>query len=67
MVTVVLREIVIALAFFAMPFWALGIHWNAFAAGAVLVGVEVYIGAQKRARAREVSGADRSERYLRYY
>ena len=66
MITVVLREIVIALAFFAMPFWAFGIHWDAFAAGAVLVGLEVYMAHGRGRRAREGSGADRSERYLRY-
>ena len=53
MVTVVLREIVIALAFFGMPLWAFGIHWNAFAAGAVLVGVDVYMAHKTPRRARE--------------
>jgi hypothetical protein len=37
MTTVVLREIGIALAFFAIPLWAFGIHGEAFVAGAALV------------------------------
>ena len=43
MTTVLLREIGIALAFFAIPLWAFGIHWEAFVAGAVLVGLDAYM------------------------
>jgi hypothetical protein len=59
MITIVLREIGIALAFFAIPLWALGIHWEAFAAGAALVAVDAYMTHRKWQRAREGVGLPR--------
>ena len=43
MPTVVLREVGIALAFFAPPFWAFGLHWEAFATGGLLVALDAYM------------------------
>jgi hypothetical protein len=54
--TTVLREIGIALAFFAIPLWALGIHWEAFVAGAVLVALDAYMAHRRGQRVREVMG-----------
>jgi hypothetical protein len=52
MTTVVLREIGIALALFAIPLWAFGIHWEAFVAGAALVALDAYIAYRRGQRAR---------------
>ncbi len=56
MATVVLREIGIALAFFAIPLWAFGIHWEAFVAGAALVGLDAYMAHRRGQRVREALG-----------
>ena len=53
MTTMVLREIGIALAFFAIPLWAFGIHWEAFVAGAALVGLDAYMANRRGQRVRE--------------
>jgi hypothetical protein len=53
MISVVLREIGIALAFFAIPLWALGVHWEAFATGAALVALDAYMAHKRGQRARE--------------
>jgi hypothetical protein len=55
MITVVLREIGIALAFFAIPLWAFGIHWEAFATGAALVGLDACMAYRSR---RTIHAAD---------
>jgi hypothetical protein len=56
MTTVVLREVGIALAFFAIPLWAFGFHWEAFVAGSVLVGLDPYMAHRRGQRAREAFG-----------
>jgi hypothetical protein len=56
MTKVVLREIGIALAFFAIPIWAFGFHWQAFATGAALVGLDVYMAHRRGHRVREAMG-----------
>jgi hypothetical protein len=56
MTTVVLREIGIALAFFAIPLWAFGIHWEALATGGLLVALDAYIALRKGQHAREALG-----------
>ena len=56
MTTVLLREIGIALAFFAIPLWAFGIHWEAFVAGTALVGLDAYMAHRRGQRAREAFG-----------
>jgi hypothetical protein len=40
---VVVREIGIELAFFAIPLWAFGIHWEAYFTGAALVALDAYV------------------------
>jgi hypothetical protein len=56
MTTVVLREIGIALAFFAIPLWAFGIHWETFVAGGVLVAVDAYVAHRRGQWVREATG-----------
>jgi hypothetical protein len=56
MTTVVLREVGIALAFFAIPLWTFGIHWEAFGAGAALVGLDAYMVHRRGQRVREAFG-----------
>jgi hypothetical protein len=56
MTTVVLKEVGIALAFFAMPLWAFGIHWEAFATGSLLVALDAYMAHRRGQRAREALG-----------
>jgi len=56
MITIVLREIAIALAFFAIPLWAFGIHWEAFATGGLLVALDAYMAHRRGQRAREALG-----------
>jgi hypothetical protein len=53
---VVLREIGIALAFFAAPLWAFGIHWAAFATGGALVALDAYMAHRRGQRVREAMG-----------
>jgi hypothetical protein len=56
MTTMVLREMGIALAFFAIPLWAFGIHWEAFATGGLLVALDAYTAHRKGQCAREALG-----------
>jgi hypothetical protein len=56
MTTVLLREIGIALAFFGIPLWAFGIHWEAFVTGAALVALDAYMAHRRGQRAREAMG-----------
>jgi hypothetical protein len=63
MTTVVLREIGIAMAFFAIPLWAFGIHWEALVAGAALVGLDAYMAHRRGQRAREILGVSLLDRF----
>ena len=56
MTTVVLREVGIALAFFAMPLWAFGIHWEALATGALLVALDAFMVHRRGQRVRQALG-----------
>jgi len=53
MTKVLLTEIGIALAFFAIPLWAFGIHWEAFVTGVVLVALDTYMVHRRGQRTRE--------------
>jgi hypothetical protein len=53
----------IALAFFAIPLWAFGIHWEAFVAGAVLVALDAYMAYRRGQRVREEMGVLLLDRY----
>ena len=53
MTTMVLREIGIALAFFAILLWAFGIHWETFVTGSALVGLDGYMAHRRGQRTRE--------------
>ena len=56
MIRMALREVGIALAFFAIPLWAFGVHWEAFATGVALVTFDAYMAHRRGQRAREASG-----------
>jgi hypothetical protein len=56
MTMVALREIGIALAFFAIPLWAFGIHWQAFATGGLLVALDASLVLRRGERARVALG-----------
>ena len=56
MTTMVLREIGIALAFFAIPLWAFGIHWEALATGGLLVALDACLAFRRGERARVALG-----------
>jgi hypothetical protein len=56
MTTMVLREIGIALAFFAIPLRAFGVHWEAFATGGLLVALDAYMALRNGQHTREAMG-----------